>query len=139
MELRLRLLRESQMTDKQKFREFSATFAQTLNLERAWAESALANPFKSFQENEEFQEIFKEEIDAVIGMYNMLPVSILKMPLLKIISDEHAKNNEKTAAVKALMDKNWSVIEEKADTVGDLITGLKGENIIPFPKEKTGT
>ena len=61
------------------------------------------------------------------------------MPLLKIISDEHAKNNEKTAAVKALMDKNWSVIEEKADTVGDLITGLKGDNIIPFPKEKTGT
>ena len=135
----LRRLKEKVMEKLSKtgqYRKFARIFAQSLNFERAWADSKLDNPFQSYRDDAEFQEIWKEEIENVIGMFEQVPVALLKMPLIRIIGDETAKNNEKTAAIKALADKNWQALEDKVDTVGDLIKGLQADNVVPFPKKK---
>ena len=133
-------LKEIQMIEKLnktgQYRKFARIFSQTLNFDRAWTDSKLDNPFQEYKNDTEFQEIWKEEIDNVIGMFDQVPVALLKMPLLRIIGDETAKNSEKTAAIKTLADKNWQALEEKADTCGDLIRGLQGDNVVPFPKKK---
>lgn len=116
---------ESLFSKKLRYKEFAKVFVDTFDPIAAGKAGEIKNPVREFATNEVLQEIVEKEFGEMVNIYNSIPVAALKMELFKIAMSEKSSPTQKTAAIKELKSSDWNILEDKADTMGGLMSSTK--------------
>ena len=114
------------MSQETRQRRFAKEFAKTLDPYKA-AETAGYAPETiagTLSKNERMQAQVSEAFDAFCGLYDAIPVSALRIPLLRIMTDSEATAASKVSAAKLLIGTDWGKAFGEADSLGDMMRSL---------------